>query len=175
MSSVPAAARSRRTSSKSVRSRSAPREPVETSLGALRGHCICGNLRMAARLVTAFYDEALKPAGIEANQMMMLWVAHASQGMPANELAYAAGIDQSTASRNLAVLESRGLVLAAPSAEDRRQRLVRLTPRGRRLLVRAFPHWQRAQAELTAFASDLADLPSLGRTLRKVARRLQAR
>ena len=47
--------------------------------------------------MTAFYDAALRPAGIEANQMIMLWVAHSSDRMPANELAYAAGIDQSTA------------------------------------------------------------------------------
>jgi DNA-binding MarR family transcriptional regulator len=95
--------------------------------------------------------------------------------MPASDLAYAAGIDQSTASRNLAVLEGRGLVTASPAPDDRRQRLVRLTPRGRDLLIRAFPHWERAQAELSAFAGDLADLRAVGRTLRKVARRLQDR
>ena len=130
---------------------------------------------MAARLVTAFYDAALRPVGIEANQMIMLWVAHESDRMPASELAYAAGIDQSTASRNLAVLEGRGLVTASPAPDDRRQRLVRLTPRGRELLIRAFPHWERAQAELSAFAGDLADLRAVGRVLRKVARRLQDR
>ena len=174
MSSAPAAARPRRTSSKSVRSRSAPREPVETSLGALRGHCICGNLRMAARLVTAFYDEALKPAGIEANQMMMLWVAHAGGSMPAKALASAAGMDPSTASRNLAVLESRGLVSSSPAPDDRRQRQVVLTRRGRSTLVRAFPRWRRAQAELADLTRDMVDVVALGRELRRVARRMQA-
>jgi DNA-binding MarR family transcriptional regulator len=151
------------------------RAGIEAALGALGGQCICGNLRMAARLVTAFYDAALRPVGIEANQMIMLWVAHESDRMPASELAYAAGIDQSTASRNLAVLEGRGLVTASPAPDDRRQRLVRLTPRGRELLIRAFPHWERAQAELSAFSGDLADLRAVGRVLRKVARRLQDR
>jgi DNA-binding MarR family transcriptional regulator len=138
-----------------------------------RGMCICGNLRMAARLVTAYYDAALRPCGIEANQMAMLWVAHAEDAQPASQLAHAAGMDQSTASRNLAVLEARGLVASLPSTADRRQRLIRLTRRGRSVLLRALPRWQQAQADLAAATSDIADVVSVGRVLRKVSRRLQ--
>jgi DNA-binding MarR family transcriptional regulator len=138
-----------------------------------QGFCVCGNLRMAARMVTAYYDAALRPCGIEANQMMMLWVAHAEDAQPANQLAHAAGMDQSTASRNLAVLEARGLVALMPSPADRRQRLVRLTRRGKSTLIRAFPRWQQAQAELAAMTSDLGDFVRVGRLLRKVSRRLQ--
>jgi DNA-binding MarR family transcriptional regulator len=146
---------------------------VDAGLSGMAGRCICGNLRMASRLVTAYYDAALRPAGIEANQMIMLWVAHSSDRMSAREVAYAAGMDQSTASRNLAVLEDRGLVTLAASREDRRERLVSLTARGRAALVRAFPRWQKAQDELQALAADVCDLEKLGRVLRKVSRRMQ--
>ena len=146
---------------------------VEDALRTLQGVCVCGNLRMAARVVTAYYDAALRPCGIEANQMMMLWVAHSEDAQPANQLAHAAGMDQSTASRNLAVLEARGLVASSPSPEDRRQRLIRLTRRGRSTLIRAFPRWQRAQADLAAMTADLGDVVGVGRLLRKVSRRLQ--
>lgn len=147
---------------------------IEAALVEQRGQCICGNLRMASRLVTAYYDEVLRPCGIEANQMTMLWVAHAGAGgQPAKELARATGMDQSTASRNLAVLEARGLVASAPAARDRRQRLVKLTRRGRTTLIRAYPRWQKAQAELAAMTGDLTDLAAVGRVLRRVARRLQ--
>lgn len=147
---------------------------VDAALVEQRGQCICGNLRMASRLVTAYYDEVLRPCGIEANQMTMLWVAHAGAGgQPAKELARATGMDQSTASRNLAVLEARGLVASAPAARDRRQRLVKLTRRGRTTLIRAYPRWQKAQAELAAMTGDLTDLAAVGRVLRRVARRLQ--
>lgn len=157
-----------------ARARTASRLPaVETVLVDQRGQCICGNLRMASRLVTAYYDAVLRPCGIEANQMTMLWVAHAGAGQPAKELARATGMDQSTASRNLAVLEARGLVASVPAARDRRQRLVKLTRRGRSTLNLALPRWQQAQAELAAMTSDLADLNALGRVLRRVARRLQ--
>ena len=118
---------------------------IEAALREREGECVCGNLRMAARVVTAFYDAALKPSGIEANQMVMLWVAHSGGTKPASWLAHAAGMDQSTASRNLAVLEARGLVATQASDDDRRQRLVRLTPRGRTALFRAYPLWEKAQ------------------------------
>jgi DNA-binding MarR family transcriptional regulator len=151
------------------------RDDVDAALMAMGGHCICGNLRMAARLVTAYYDAALRPVGIEANQMIMLWVMYVRDAMAASEVAHTAGMDQSTASRNLAVLEARGLVAATVAADDRRQRLLRLTPRGRAVLVRAYPRWRKAQDEVTALAADLTDLPSVGRVLRKVTRRMQAR
>jgi len=143
-------------------------------LAALQGYCVCGNLRMATRLVTAYYDAALRPCGIEANQMMMLWVAHAGGAMPAKVLASAAGMDPSTASRNLAVLELRGLVTSSPAADDRRQRQIALTRRGRTTLGRAFPRWRRAQAELADLTRDMVDVVALGRELRRVARRMQS-
>ena len=146
---------------------------VADALRAQQGQCVCGNLRMAARLVTAYYDAALRPCGIEANQMMMLWVAHAGDAQPAYQLAHAAGMDQSTASRNLAVLEARGLVASVRSSADRRERLVSLTRRGRSTLIRAFPRWQQAQADLAAMTSDIGDVVGVGRLLRKVSRRLQ--
>jgi DNA-binding MarR family transcriptional regulator len=146
---------------------------LEDVLRAQQGMCVCGNLRMAARLVTAYYDAALRPCGIEANQMTMLWVAHAEDAQPASQLAHAAGMDQSTASRNLAVLEARGLVASIPSSTDRRQRLIRLTRRGKSVLMRALPRWQQAQADLSSATSDIADMVSVGRVLRKVSRRLQ--
>lgn len=171
MPSSGSAARSARRLERAPRSARRP----DTGLTELAGYCICGNLRMASRLVSAYYDAALRPAGIEANQMIMLWIAHTSTRMPAREVAYVAGMDQSTASRNLAVLKERGLVTLASSSEDRRERLVSLTPRGRATLHRAFPRWQKAQAELSERMADLVDLAAAGRTLRKVSRRLQGR
>jgi DNA-binding MarR family transcriptional regulator len=53
--------------------------------------------------------------------------------------------------------------------------MVSLTRAGRRALTRAYPLWQQAQAEAEAATADLANLGEIGRTLRKVTRRLQAR
>lgn len=160
-----------------VRTRGSPRRSkssIEAALIDQRGKCICGNLRMASRLVTAYFDEALRPCGIEANQMTMLWVAHIGDGQPAKQLAREAGMDQSTVSRNLAVLESLGMIESIPAPNDRRQRLVTLTRRGRTTLFRALPRWERAQADLAAMTGELTDLVAVGRVLRRVARQMQA-
>lgn len=147
---------------------------IEQQLRDLAGVCVCGNLRMAARLLTARYDAALRPCGIEANQMAMLWVIHAGGAQSSNQVAHGVGIDRSTASRNLAVLEGRGLVRSERAPEDKRQHVVTLTPAGRRTLLRAFPLWRKVQADVAGTMADLADVVALGRTLRRVTRRLQA-
>lgn len=138
------------------------------------GLCVCGNLRMAARLVTSFYDAALRPCGIEANQMAMLWIAFSNGALPGSELARQAGMDQSTASRNLAVLQARRLVRTVPSPDDRRQRLVVLTRAGRATLLRAYPRWKAAQRQLAEGAAPLGDVVALGRALRRMTRAMQA-
>jgi DNA-binding MarR family transcriptional regulator len=147
---------------------------IDALLRELQGQCVCGNLRTVTRLVTALYDAALRPCGIEANQMHMLWVLRVEGAMPANRLARSIGMDPSTASRNVAVLEQRRLVSTSPDVEDRRRRRVGLTRSGRAALYRAFPCWQDAQQRLCALTGDVTDIVATGRLLRKVARRMQA-
>jgi DNA-binding MarR family transcriptional regulator len=151
-----------------------PSSAVDRLLRERAGTCVCGNLRMAARLMTLHFDAALRPAGIEANQMAMLWVIHAGGALSSSAVAHGVGIDQSTASRNLTVLEARSLVRMAASPDDRRQRMVSLTAEGKRALLRAYPLWEKAQAEVQAMHADLADVSAVGRTLRRVTRRMQA-
>ena len=76
--------RSRTATPRQRRDSRSPTSALEDVLRVQQGMCVCGNLRMAARLVTAYYDAALRPCGIEANQMAMLWVAHAEDAQPAH-------------------------------------------------------------------------------------------
>ena len=55
-------------------------------------------------------------------------------------------MDRTTLTAALKPLERRGLVHVTIDPCDRRRRLLRLTPAGRRLLSRAVPTWQRAHA-----------------------------
>ena len=41
-------------------------------LSPRRLDCLCGNLRMAARAVTAVYDGHLRPAGLQASRLTVL-------------------------------------------------------------------------------------------------------
>ncbi|MBL8688936.1 MAG: winged helix-turn-helix transcriptional regulator, partial [Rhodospirillaceae bacterium] len=55
-------------------------------------------------------------------------------------------MDRTTLTAALKPLERRGLVKVVRDENDRRSRLMMLTPAGRRLLAKAFPVWKRTQA-----------------------------
>jgi DNA-binding MarR family transcriptional regulator len=51
-------------------------------------------------------------------------------------------MDRTTLTAALKPLHRRGLLNIAPDPADRRGRLMKLTPKGRRLLARAVPVWK---------------------------------
>ena len=63
-------------------------------------------------------------------------------------------MDRTTLTAALKPLERRGLVKLTADADDRRRRLVALTPKGRTVLARAIPLWQRAHAEVDGMLAD---------------------
>jgi DNA-binding MarR family transcriptional regulator len=67
---------------------------------------------------------------------------------PAGMAAVAAllAMDRTTLTAALKPLQRRGLVKIAVDSADRRSRLMMLTPKGRRLLVRAVPIWKSNHA-----------------------------
>ena len=83
-------------------------------------------------------------------------------------LATALVLEQSSLSRNLAVLERLGLIELVPG-EDKRERIVMLTRTGRALLARGYPVWKQAQAAV-AGALGPADFDIQLRSLRRLAR-----
>jgi len=106
--------------------------------------CVCGNLRMAARLVTQRYDDALRPSGLRFMQFTLLARLRAADGLTMTELAQLAALDRTTLTRNLKPLIERGFVRIV-SGKDRRERLVTITDDGRRALREALPRWEQAQ------------------------------
>jgi DNA-binding MarR family transcriptional regulator len=130
--------------------------------------CACGNLRRAARAVTRLYDQELRPAGLEAPQFMLLMalnnVGEATQG----RLGFLLALDSTTLTRTLGLLLKRGLIRAVPG-KDRRQRLLSLTPKGRRKYRRALPRWERAQQRLKGAMSQ-PTWDQLGSILTEVTR-----
>ncbi|BAZ37640.1 transcriptional regulator, MarR family protein [Calothrix sp. NIES-4101] len=69
------------------------------------------------------------------------------ESTPITRLAQELFTDQTTLTRNLNLLEKRGLVAIAPG-EDRRVKLVSLTSEGKAVLTEAIPLWEQAQAEV---------------------------
>jgi DNA-binding MarR family transcriptional regulator len=63
-------------------------------------------------------------------------------------------MDRTTLTAALKPLQRRGLVKVTADPRDRRSRLMRLSAKGRGLLVHAFPVWQRTHMEVEALLQD---------------------
>jgi len=106
--------------------------------------CVCNKTRIAARVVTRIYDDALRPTGLRATQVALLVAVATGEASSIAALAQVLGMDRSTLTRNLGPLESEGLV--AIGAEGwRRSRSLEITRKGRARLREALPLWKKAQ------------------------------
>ena len=79
----------------------------------------------------------------------VLAAAAVKEAISITELAAAMGLERSTLTRNLAPLETEGLI-AVGNEGRHRSRMVRITPEGRRRMRAALPLWRRAQEALRA-------------------------
>ncbi|BAU44068.1 Transcriptional regulator SlyA [Leptolyngbya sp. O-77] len=109
--------------------------------------CMGMHIRRASRILTQIYDAALRPVGLVLNQFTLLVAIHLAGARSITQLAADLFADQTTLTRNVKLLEKRGLVAIAPSP-DRRVKLVSLTAEGRAILAQAMPLWKQAQAEV---------------------------
>lgn len=109
--------------------------------------CVCFNLRRAARAVSQIYDEALAASGIKITQFSLLRAVERNEPAAITALAEELDLDRTTMARNLAPLERDGMVVLA-AGSDQRVTEVRLTAKGRATVARAYPLWEKAQAEI---------------------------
>ncbi len=110
-------------------------------------NCTCLSLRKAARAVTQMYDEALRPSGLRATQLSLLFSVEHAGPRGITELATMLVMDRTTLTRNLKPLLDQKL-LDVIHGPDLRQRPIAITPKGRDALARALPLWQEAQVRL---------------------------
>jgi DNA-binding MarR family transcriptional regulator len=109
--------------------------------------CACFNLRKGARRVTRLFDAALRPSGLKATQLTLLTAIRISEQVTIKRLAKVMAMDRTTLSRNVSVLNRKGLIDIEPG-DDLRTRKLSLTERGHAALAAAFPLWKKAQHEL---------------------------
>ena len=109
--------------------------------------CACFNLRRAARLVTQRFDRAFRESGITANQFSILMAAYSEEGILLTKLAGNLGMERTTLSRNVSLLERMGMVSMA-TGNDKRERRIAINKNGITLLDKTLPLWQKAQNEV---------------------------
>jgi DNA-binding MarR family transcriptional regulator len=133
--------------------------------------CLVLNTRMAARAVTRRADRKLRPFGVTAAQFNILGALLLQSGRSVTEMANSLAMDRTTLSRNLDVLERKGLVKAvAPGESDHANtRLSALSEEGRKLVDEILPEWRKGQAELRATLRD-PDFTDVLTALRQMAK-----
>jgi DNA-binding MarR family transcriptional regulator len=124
-----------------------------SSVDTISKTCIAVRLRRLNRVVTNFYDDALRPLGLKVSQLNLLIVA-AKLGLarPA-QVCEILQLDASTLSRNVKPLEAHGWLEVVPE-EDARAQPFRLTAQGERLIEKAVPAWEKAQRQATELLGD---------------------
>lgn len=107
-------------------------------------------MRRADRALNRLYDEALRPSGLATTQYALLSIlARAGRPLLHSDLAERQEMAGTTLSRTLKPLARDGLVRIEPG-DDRRTRLVAITPEGEAALERARPLWCSVQDRVVA-------------------------
>jgi DNA-binding MarR family transcriptional regulator len=127
--------------------------PYETTL-LVRDCCLCLHVQRAARALARHFDEALQPMGLTNGQFSLLMSLNRPKPPAMAAVASLLAMDRTTLTAALKPLERRGLVKTARDPTDGRSRLVALTAKGRGVLVRAIPAWERTHIEVESLLPD---------------------
>lgn len=128
-------------------------------------------IRRLHQIHLALFAEECAAFGITPVQYSIMSVVAAQPGLDQIRLAQEVGVDRATLANVLARLETRGLLRRKQGQEDRRLKLVRLTPKGNRLLAQVVEPARRAhartiealpEAERATFLRALAGLVEAG-------------
>src|SRR6266849_356527 len=97
----------------------------DNTIDTIARTCIASRLRLLNRVVTNFYDDALRPLGVKVSQMNILVVtAKLGLARPAQVCEFLQ-LDSSTLSRNVERMRANGWLVVV-SGEDAREQPFRL-------------------------------------------------
>lgn len=133
------------------------------------GQCHCIALRRANKAVTDYYDDRLRRCGVTINQFALMRNLEMLDNPSVSELAQKMRLERSTLVRTLRPLTDFGLIEDGAAAGARNRRL-RLTKRGRKVLRTGAALWEAAQRgfEEKLGAENLAAWHSLLGALRHI-------
>ena len=95
------------------------------------------------------YNHELRSSELEFTQFTLLMTLDIAGEITQKTLGRLLAMDSTTLTRTLSVLVERGWISSNPG-EDRREKLLNLTPAGRRKFQQTQPQWERAQKKLQA-------------------------
>ena len=116
----------------------------------VRDTCLCLHVQRAARALARRFDDALRPVGLTHGQFSMLNALNRPAPASMPQLVSLLGMDRTTLTAALKVLERQGLVRITVNAADARARDLVLSSKGHATLSRALPIWTRTHALVEA-------------------------
>ncbi len=111
----------------------------------VRDSCLCLHVQRAARALARRFDEAFRPLELTNGQFSLLISLNRPKPPGMEAVASLLAMDRTTLTAALKPLQRRALLRVKVDPADRRARLITLTLKGRRLLARAVPVWNRTR------------------------------
>jgi len=134
----------------------------------VKDRCLCLHVQRAARALARRFDEELRPFELTNGQFSLLMSLNRPEPPPMGPVASLLAMDRTTLTAALKPLERRGLVKIDHDNSDRRSRVLILTEKGRNLLTRALPVWQRTHEDIEKLVPSV-DWESLRKNLRAIS------
>ena len=122
----------------------------------VRDRCLCLAAQRAARALARRFDQAFAPLDLTNGQFSLMMALNRPEPWLMREAAEMLAMDRTTLTAALKPLERRKLVTVAIDKADRRGRRLSLTAKGKALLVRAYPIWERTHEEVEGLLEDAA-------------------
>jgi len=135
----------------------------------VRDSCLCLHAQRAARALARHFDNALRPIGLTNGQFSLMMSLNRPEPPVMTAVATLLAMDRTTLTAALKPLRRRGLLKVAADPTDRRSRVIKLMPKGRRLLARAVPVWKSTHVAIEALLGD-GDADRLRMNLRALSR-----
>jgi DNA-binding MarR family transcriptional regulator len=123
--------------------------------GEIARNCLVTRTRQISRVLTAIYDEELRPFDIASPQFTLLVLIMEFGPLSRSDLGRRNHHDRSTLTRNLQPLISQGWVFEGAPGDDGRSRPLSLTEEGKELLHRAASAWSVAQTKAKALLGEV--------------------
>ncbi|MDB5524197.1 MAG: putative transcriptional regulator protein MarR family [Rhizobium sp.] len=108
----------------------------------VRDRCLCLHAQRAARTLARRFDRVLKPFSLTNGQFSLMMSLNRPKPASLGSVATLLGMDRTTLTAALKVLERKGWITIAKGAEDRREKFLVLTAEGEGRLAAALPIWR---------------------------------
>lgn len=113
-------------------------------------NCIGLRLRRLSRIVDVYYRRSLIDYEITENQLTILFLISEMKKVEQGRIGKFLKLERSTVSRNIKLLKEKGLIKRTPDYKPE----IELTIKGRNLVIKLLPLWEKTMDELVAKLGD---------------------